>query len=99
MTTTITTMAPSVEVPEDHLTTTIPAARGFLWLYGYRAHDLTARFTLVHEQLWGTERVLLVQFHNVDWPEAYKALHHYVKHEHVEGWLRTVLPPVIYTEA
>lgn len=90
--TVVPTIDPTASVPTEHLSTTFGALGGTYWLYGFHAHDTTARFTLVHDG-WrngdGTDVIL----DSVPWPTAYKALvERDINVPSIEAILRSVLP-------
>ena len=98
--TTVPTIHPGTEVPGRHLVTSIPNACGIYWLYGFRGHDLTARFTLIEErpQVGFSETLSVVVFANADWPTAWKAMAGIrYQADRLEALLNSVLPPVTYT--
>lgn len=91
MTPTDTIVVAGTRVPADHLATVIPYSGGTLWLYGFRAWDGTARFTLVDDHpLLAHPEVLL---NGTDWPHAWAVLVKRVEPGSVERHLRSVLPP------
>jgi len=86
----ITTMGKPVTIPSPHRYISLQGNAGApYYLYGYRAHDTTARFTLVHENpSSGDRQVVLV---DADWPTIFRWMGD-------RGWpnietrLRSVLP-------
>lgn len=87
-----TTTVAGTPVPERHLATSIPGPSGTYWLYGFRAHNGTALFTLCFDQGEdGTPDVLLDA---VGWFAAHRALTSRIKPAYVEATLRSVLPAV-----
>ena len=85
------TLHPTTTIPDNHLATAIPAAHGVWWLYGYRAHDLTARFTLIHDgaPIDGVDVIA----HETPWSSMFRLLHERLKPAHVIPTMRCVLPP------
>jgi hypothetical protein len=84
------------EIPATYLSSVLTSSTdgAIHWLYGYRGHDLTARFDLVRE---GNN--IRTVAHNVDWSEAYRLLFEVGAVPTVvtaEATLRAVLPPVAY---
>lgn len=56
----------TIDVPSLHGSTTISNATGYFTIYGHRAHDGTARFTITDTQN-GEETTVM---ENADWAEA-----------------------------
>jgi len=90
MTTTNVTVHSTTKVPSPYLSTTLLGSDGTTcWLYGFRAHDTTARFTLIG----GTVMEPTVILDAAPWPEAFRTLAGLLASpEYVAGTLRAVLP-------
>lgn len=82
----MTTTIAGTPVPADHLTTSIPHRGGTFWLYGFRAADDTARFTLINDDGGNLD----VLFEARPWPDAYRTLAERLNHP--EDYLHSVLP-------